>query len=268
MFNITNRPKNCEVRKWWDQSHPQPRHTQNPSFPNIRGVSSPTGATEKSRLLPQTPDRRSPKAPTDTKGLNIETTPKGVSEHFTARISLNTNETQKSESFQKHLMDVDKDGGSNFLLDDVDNDNDDDLLRERLESGHFDFGKHSTYWWNQNLLLIVEILQIHASVNKYQNGKTMTDKEKPLKVGSIMVTTALNLPEATRQRKLNKKQDGLILSYNHMLHSILTYDFSSVPSNTGDQDVNPIIRFLKEEGFLSFATFLEIFSRFFQIRKD
>jgi len=260
-FHITNRPKNCEVRKWWDQSHPHfTQSVQNPARPpNSRGVSSPTGITEKSRLLPGTPERITPNAPTDTKGLNIET-PKANSDHFTARISLNTNETQKSESFQKHLMDVEKDAGSNFLLDENESDHDGDIGRERLESGHFEFAKSSTYWWNQNLLLLIEVLQINASINKYRSGKTMTDKEKPLKVGSIMVTTALNLPEATRQRKVNKDDEGQLLSYEHLLHSILIYDFSSIPMNT-DQDRNPLIRFLKEEGFLSFASFLEIFSR-------
>lgn len=252
IFHIRNRPKNCEVRKWWDQSH-APIHPTSP-------VSSPTGATEKSRLLPQTPEHKTPHAP--TKLIKLEETPKTFSDHIPGgrRFTLitNTNETQKSESFMKHLMDVEKDGGSNFLLDE--NDDEIHITGGKIDTAQSEIiGKYSRYWWNQNLLLIIEILQINASINKYQNNKIMTDKDSPLKIGSIMVTTALNLPEATRHRKVDK--DHTILTYEHILSSILSYDFSQVPSGSSE-DVNPIIRFLKEEGFYNFANFLEMFSRY------
>ena len=75
-----------------------------------------------------------------------------------------------------------------------------------------------------------------------------------------MITTAFNLPKATKFRKSKSSCEGAGLQYEHLLQNILAYDFNSVPS-VGQRDANPFIAYLKSSGFVNLASFLEIFEK-------
>lgn len=72
-----------------------------------------------------------------------------------------------------------------------------------------------------------------------------------------MITTASNLPKAISQRKVPAVQINSSLRFDNLLENILAFDFSSVPSLV-NQGINPLIQYLRDGGFVSFAHFLEL----------
>jgi len=75
---------------------------------------------------------------------------------------------------------VERDAGSKFLDEESGLENQNDKKKNQNEEDYFDQHTFEKTWWNQNLLLIVEILHIYTSVNNYKNGKRATDKNVTL----------------------------------------------------------------------------------------
>ena len=81
---------------------------------------------------------------------------------------------------------------------------------------------------------------------------------KDTHIGSIMITTALNLSQAIKQRKARACCAHSSLNFNSLFENILAFDFStSVPSST-NHDTNPLIKYLREKGYNNFSSFLEL----------
>ncbi len=74
-----------------------------------------------------------------------------------------------------------------------------------------------------------------------------------------MITTALNLPTAIEKRSKEMEHSGLV--YSELLDKIMEFDFSSSIKHQHASQSNPFIKYLKENGCLSAAGFLEQYSK-------
>jgi len=83
--------------------------------------------------------------------------------------------SMKSQSFRDHMKDIEREVDSKYLMHETEDDND-------IEDEHTEINVAQSYpllstWWNQNLILIFEILDINTSINKYRSGRLSTEGE-------------------------------------------------------------------------------------------
>ncbi len=144
--------KSSNVRTWWS------------SDKSVSGESSPNEESSQVESSPQV--IRKPKL------FRPETMTINPFKHFhSLENTPKVNQSIGSNSFQEHLRDVEKDGGSNFIDEDLGINREYSHDPSKLEKEYEKQVSSSKNWWNQKLLLIVEILHINAKVNQYQNGK-------------------------------------------------------------------------------------------------
>ena len=116
-------------------------------------------------------------------------------------------------------------------------------------------------WWNQKLILFIEVLDINGTFWKYRNGKMKTKSAMPLTLRSILVSTPLNLATAWKN-KVEELQESYTrhsaLGYEDMILNIIKYNFKSI-----DQDINPMIKFLRDSDCDHYLQFILLCIRFF-----
>ncbi len=82
--------------------------------------------------------------------------------------------TARSKSFMDHIEDVYKEDiqRNNRFNQATDND---DLKKAPSSLASKQAKYNSTKWWNQTLLLVIEIIQITGTVNKYRSERLTTE---------------------------------------------------------------------------------------------
>lgn len=130
-------------------------------------------------------------------------------------------------------------------------------------------------WWDQRLLLLIEILGVQGGFVSYRNGKVMTIEDHPFRIKSMMISTAMTLYDATQERRFHVEADGIdkpskdkmspeytpydrisFLNYKDLLMDLLSYDFYDL-----GQEINPLISFLEENSCGNLAAFLLTYLR-------
>lgn len=81
--------------------------------------------------------------------------------------------SMKSQSFREHMGDVEREVESKYLVNETEDEHE-------VEDDHTEINVAQSYpllstWWNQNLILIFEILDINTSINKYRSGRLSTE---------------------------------------------------------------------------------------------
>lgn len=114
-------------------------------------------------------------------------------------------------------------------------------------------------WWNQRLILLIEILGINGKIWKYRNGKVKTVDKNPFAIKSLLISTPLNLTKAWESKltKIMSYEQHSALDYNNLITNIMNYDFRSL-----EQETNPMVKFLCDCGLENYANFLKLFLRY------
>ena len=83
---------------------------------------------------------------------------------------------------------------------------------------------------------------------------------------SIMISTALNLSKAIRDRdmknQLTKQPFDFLLKLDEIFQKTLYFNFQTY-YQTANETGNPLLYFLRENNCENFASFLELFERYF-----
>ena len=132
-------------------------------------------------------------------------------------------------------------------------------------------------WSSQRLLLIVELLAINGGINKFRNGKVKSIEGLPISIKSFMISTALSLFEATRERiatvedevadhSISKKSKLFetknvydkysFLNYQELVPNILSLDFKHAGYET-----NPLLAYLNEKNCDHISAFLKTYQK-------
>ena len=185
------------------------------------------------------------------------------------------NYSHGNDSFEKHIQDVmDESKTKTMLQARNENRRRGGTLPVRHEPQKLDS------WWDQKLLLLIEILGIRGGFVGYRNGKIKTIDDFPVRIKSIMVSTAMSLYDANRERTESVQEDPTekfaqlsnpnekkkqyspyerisFLNYSDIVANILTCDFKEV-----GKDKNPLIDFLETKKCEYMADFLLTYLRY------
>lgn len=169
--------KISSVKDWWLKDKEPSLTNHEPiirSFPNIESVTKTTLPTEKalrSEIFLKTPRNTLIDIPEEN---NIEIlSDSKYSMKGLAKDLPDLDLSKKSDSYIEHLKDVARDRDSNDVFIEIDEKPKcPDILEEKYV--FFDLKPNSTQWWNQNLILLIEIIAFTAGIRKYKSGRTMT----------------------------------------------------------------------------------------------
>lgn len=162
-----------------------------------------------------------------------------------------------SESFKDHMRDIDREY-------DLENR---ESAGENRKSGASIYSAESdhqiSHWWNQRLILLIEILDISSKVWIYRNGKMKGVEQQPSAIKSIMISTPLNITKAweNKVKRTENYTELSALDYDNLLTNIMNYDFKSIEEKT-----NPMAEFLSNNGCDNYVQFIYLFLRYSRMR--
>lgn len=175
-----DRFKISSVRDWWLKDKEPSLTNHEPiirSFPNIEGFNVTTKSTVltekalKSDLFLQTPKNTLIEIPEENRGGILSDSKYSVQSLVKDIPDLDL--SRKSESYIEHLKDVGRERDSNDVFIEID---EKEKTPETLEDKilYFDLKPSSTQWWNQNLILLIEIISLTCGLRNYKSGRSMT----------------------------------------------------------------------------------------------
>lgn len=164
--------KVSSVKDWWIRDKENSFIVHNPiikSHPNIdalteRKTTTPTDQPmNTSQVLDHGKsnlDKRQPFIAMHKSSVDSKTSPESASPD-------GLDLSERSRSYDEHMKDVERDVNNHFIEEEKTD------PKELLETCYIGKRKHSAPrdWWNQNLLLLIEIVEISVSVRKFKSGR-------------------------------------------------------------------------------------------------
>ena len=161
------------VKGWWLNGRQKSYILHNPvikSLASVTGVTDgkSTAATEKALRSTKTQIDVSSKEQIDRNKETIQ-----LQNIFPSVIEDdNSASTPNSESYIDHLMDVVRDAPDHFIEEEKTNIQSESLLANCMAK---EMPVEVNEWWQQNLILLVEIIDANIGVRKYKGGRIVTE---------------------------------------------------------------------------------------------